>query len=232
MKAVILAGGLGKRMLPYTKTIPKPMLLLGKKPILEHSVEWVRKSGIRDIVLCVSHMHDIIEKYFGDGSKFGVKIEYATTLKPMSTAGQLYSAKKLLDSTFACIYGDSIFRHSLRAMIKQHTKTRSAMTIATLKHTSVLPYGVIRTTRNGHVAEWVEKPQTNYLINIGCYVLEPTILSLIPRNRSVGMDSTVARAISRKMRVKHYTVRQKFIDVGNIGTYKAAQAKFLVGSRR
>lgn len=230
MKAVILAGGLGRRMLPYTKSIPKPMLLLGKKPILEHSISWLSKSGVRDIVICTSHMHKKIVDYFGDGSKFGVNIEYARTKKPMSTAGQLRAASDMLDSRFVCLYGDSIFGHSICAMKRNHAKTRADITICVTKKFSRLPYGVIRTGRGGSVTEWVEKPETESLINVGCYVMEPEVLSLIPANKAMGMDKAIARAISARMRVKYYDVRGKFLDVGNIGVYKAAQAKF--GARR
>ncbi len=222
MKAAILAGGLGKRMMPYTKTIPKPMLPFGQSPILEHTIKWVRKSGIREIVLCTSHMHKVIEDYFGDGSKFGVRIEYAVTPKPMSTAGQLRAASHLLETAFVCAYGDSIFGHSLGAMIKAHGRTSAAITIATKKHTEVMPYGEIRAAQNGHVTAWVEKPKVQYMINVGCYVMEPGVLSLIPKNRAVGMDSTVKKAISRKMRVLHYPIRGGFLDVGNIYSYIAA----------
>lgn len=232
MKAVILAGGIGKRMRPYTKTTPKPMLLLGKKPILEHIIKWTTKAGIRDIVLCVSYMHKSIERYFGDGSKLGVNIEYAITDRPMSTAGQLRSASKLVDSTFVCVYGDSIFDHSLRAMIMQHTRTRAAITIATSRHTTQIPYGVIRTTSKGGVTAWDEKPETVSLINAGCYVLEPAVFSLIARNRPVGMDQTVRKAILQKMKVMSYVMRQDFIDVGNVESYKAARARFNAKSRR
>jgi len=107
MKAVILAGGLGTRLRPLTNKKPKPMLPLGNKPLLEHLIKWIRKNGVKDIVLCVSYLHETIEKHFGDGSKFGVKIEYAISGKPLATAGQLKTAQKFIDDTFVCVYGDS-----------------------------------------------------------------------------------------------------------------------------
>tara|TARA_B110000196_G_scaffold128032_1_gene111082 strand:- start:384 stop:722 length:339 start_codon:yes stop_codon:yes gene_type:complete len=93
MKAVILAGGLGTRLRPLTNKKPKPMLPLGKKPLLEHLIKWIRKNGVKDIVLCVSYLHETIEKHFGDGSKFGMNIEYAISKKPLATAGQLKTHK-------------------------------------------------------------------------------------------------------------------------------------------
>ena len=130
MKAVILAGGLGTRLQPYTTFLPKPMLPLGEKPILEHLVDWTRKNGVKSIVLCVSYLRKTIEDYFEDGKKFGVNIEYAISNKPLATAGQLKTADDLIDDTFVCLYGDSIFDFSLRNMIKQHNKCQRRKHIA------------------------------------------------------------------------------------------------------
>jgi len=124
VKAVILAGGLGTRLQPYTTFIPKPMLPLGEKPLLEHLIEWTRKNGIKSIVLCVSYLKKAIEDYFEDGSRFGVKIEYAVSNRPLATAGQLKTAEKFVDDTFVCMYGDTIFDFNLRNMIKQHLQKK------------------------------------------------------------------------------------------------------------
>ena len=126
MKAVILAGGLGTRLRPYTKSLPKPMLPLGKKPILEYEIEWIKKNGIKEIVICVSYLRKKIENYFGDGSKFGVKIEYAISSKPLGDAGQLKTAQKFIDDTFVCVYGDSLFDFNLRKMITEHKRKYQA----------------------------------------------------------------------------------------------------------
>ena len=125
MKAVILAGGLGTRLLPLTKKIPKPMLPLGKKPILEHLIDWNKKNEIKSIVLCVSHLRKTIEDYFEDGKSFGVNIEYAISNKPLATAGQLKTAEEFIDDTFVCMYGDSIFDFSLKNMVRQHKVKKS-----------------------------------------------------------------------------------------------------------
>jgi len=100
VKAVILAGGLGTRLEPYTTFLPKPMLPLGEKPILEHIIDWTKKNGIKSIVLCVSHLRKTIEDYFEEGKRFGVNIKYATSNKPLSTAGQLKTAEDFIDDTF------------------------------------------------------------------------------------------------------------------------------------
>src|SRR6266496_1352021 len=123
MKAVILAGGLGTRLQPYTFFIPKPMLPLGNKPLLEHLIEWVTSgnsknnsnsySKIDHIILCVSYLHRTIEDYFEDGARFGIKIDYARSDRPLATAGQLKTAEKFLDDTFVCLYGDAVYAFDL-----------------------------------------------------------------------------------------------------------------------
>jgi len=177
---------------------------------------------MRDIVICVSHRREAIEGHFGDGSGHGVRIEYAATPRPMETAGQLYSARALLGSTFVCMYGDSVFGHSLRAMVARHAQTRSVLTIATRAHEVRLPYGVITSTRAGRVRSWEEKPAVSAAINIGCYVAEPRLLSLIPPRRASGMDEAARRAISRGMRVTEYRTRGRFVDVGDAASYEDA----------
>ena len=146
MKAVILAGGLGTRLQPYTTFIPKPMLPLGDKPLLEHLISWLKKNGVKSIVLCVSYLRKSIEDYFEDGERFGVSIEYAVANKPLATAGQLKTAEQFIDDTFVCVYGDSIFDFNLKNMISQHKKKRSYITMSLYEYKTKLSYGVIETT--------------------------------------------------------------------------------------
>ena len=185
MKAVILAGGLGTRLRPLTNKKPKPMLPLGKKPLLEHLIMWIKKNGVKDIVLCVSYLHETIEKYFGDGSKFGVKIEYAISSKPLGDAGQLKTAQKLIDDTFVCVYGDSLFDFNLRKMIVEHKKKKSFATMSLCEHKTSIKYGVIDTKSNGKVLAWNEKPEIKSKINMGCYVMEYSMLNLSLRVKNM-----------------------------------------------
>ena len=226
MKAVILAGGLGTRLRPYTKSLPKPMLPLGGKPILEYEIEWVRKNGIKEIVLCVSYLRNKIEDYFGDGKKFGVKIEYAISKKPLATAGQLKTAEKFIDDTFVCLYGDSIYNFSLRNMIKHHKKSRANVTMSPFDYRFNLKYGVIDTKKSGQVTAWNEKPEFSAKINIGCYVMEPEVLKLIPKNKEYGMDDVIRKVLSRKKKVSSVTSKNGFIDIGDKDTYEKTNEEY------
>ena len=227
MKVVILAGGLGTRLQPYTTFLPKPMLPLGEKPLLEHLIDWLRKNRIDSVVLCVSYLRKTIEDYFENGQRFGVNIEYAVSHKPLATAGQLKTAEEFIDDSFVCVYGDSIFGFSLRNMINQHKKKRSFITMSLYEYKTKLNYGVIQTTKNGKVIGWNEKPEIMSNINIGCYVMESQVFALIPKNRPYGMDDVIKKAISRKKAVNSFLTKKGFIDIGDKTSYKKASQHFL-----
>ena len=227
MKSVILAGGLGTRLLPLTKKTPKPMLLLGKKPILEHLIDWNKKNGVKSIVLCVSHLRNVIEDYFEDGKKFGVSIEYAISNKPLATAGQLKTAEKFIDNTFVCMYGDSIFDFSLRNMIKQHKAKKAFVTMGLDEYKTNLEYGVIDTSKTGKVLQWNEKPEIKANVNMGCYVMEPNVFSLIPKNKPYGMDDVIKKAMNRKKFVNSFITKKGFTDIGNKASYKKAYQEYI-----
>ena len=226
MKAVILAGGLGTRLQPYTNSLPKPMLPLGEKPILEHLIEWIKKNGVKEIVLCVSYLRKKIEDYFGDGKKFGVKIEYAISKNPLATAGQLKTAEKFIDGTFVCLYGDSIYNFSLKNMISDHKRKKSTVTMSLYGYKFNMKYGVIDTTNTGMVTAWNEKPELSAKINMGCYVMEPEVFQLIPKNKQYGMDDVIQKALSKKKKISSVISKKGFIDIGDKETYEKTNQEY------
>ena len=226
MKAVILAGGLGKRLRPLTNNKPKPMMPLGGKPILVHVINWVKKNGMKEIVLCVSYLHKTIEDYFGDGKKFGVKIEYAISSKPLATAGQLKTAEKFIDDTFVCVYGDTLLNFNLKNMIKQHKEKKSFITMSLYEYKTNIRYGVINTKNNGRISGWNEKPEIKVKVNMGCYVMERDILSFIPKNKPYGMDDVIKKAISKRKKVNSILTKKRFIDIGDKETYEKTNLEY------
>ena len=226
MKAVILAGGLGTRLQPYTNSLPKPMLPLGEKPILEHLIKWIKKNDVKEIVLCVSYLRKKIEDYFGDGKKFGVKIEYAVSKKPLATAGQLKTAEKFIDDTFVCLYGDSIYNFSLKNMISDHKRKKSTVTMSLYEYKFNMKYGVIDTTNTGRVTAWNEKPELSAKINMGCYVMEPEVFQLIPKNKQYGMDNVIQKALSKKKKISSVISKKGFIDIGDKETYEKTNQEY------
>lgn len=227
MKAVILAGGLGTRLQPYTFFIPKPMLPLGNKPLLEYIIEWVKNAGgIDNIVVCVSYLHRTIEDYFEDGARFGVEIEYARSERPVATAGQLKTAEKLLDEPFVCVYGDSVYEFNLRKMIREHMESKAFVSMALLAYSTKLKYGFIDMNGQDKVTAWREKPEISGLINIGCYVMDPEFLKLIPKSGSFGMDDAVRKALEQKKTVKGFRIDTGFIDIGDKKSYLDAYKQY------
>lgn len=227
MKAVILAGGLGTRLQPYTFFMPKPMLPLGDKPLLEHIISWLKNNGVKDIVICISYLGKTIENYFGDGSKFGVNVEYARAEKPLGTAGQLKSAEKLLNDTFLCIYGDSIYEFDLRKLVKMHKEKKALVTMTLMKYNVRLKYGFIEINGSKKVKAWKEKPEVSGLINIGCYAMEPEFLQYIKKNSAVGMDKAFMAALKYDGRIYASVINTGFIDIGSKRTYMQAYKDYL-----
>jgi mannose-1-phosphate guanylyltransferase len=254
MKAVILAGGLGTRLQPYTFFIPKPMLPLGNKPLLEHIIEWVtsgnnnsinnsnRNGKIDHIILCVSYLHRTIEDYFEDGGRFGIKIDYARSDRPLATAGQLKTAEKFLDETFVCLYGDAVYAFDLDKMIGEHKSSKAFISMALLSYKTNLRYGFIdindgkegagekqheKQRQRNRVINWREKPEVRGLINIGCYVMEPEFLKLVPKSSAFGMDDAVRKALEQNRLVKGFKIESGFIDIGDKKSYLEAYKKYV-----
>lgn len=238
MKAAILAGGLGTRLQPYTFFIPKPMLPLGNKPLLEHIIEWLKsKRGgkIDHVVLCVSYLHRAIEEYFENGARFGIKIEYARSDRPLATAGQLKTAEKhLQDESFVCVYGDSIYEFNLDRMIIEHNNSHAFLSMALLSYKTNLKYGFIDIDSSNstdgpdcRVTNWREKPEIAGLINIGCYVVEPEFLKLIPKSSTFGMDDAVRKALDNNKMIKGFKTNSGFIDIGDKRSYLQAYKKYV-----
>jgi mannose-1-phosphate guanylyltransferase len=229
MKAVILAAGLGTRLQPYTFFIPKPMLPLGNKPLLEYLVEWVKQlKNIDEVIICVSYLHRTIEDYFEDGGRFGIKISYARSERPLATAGQLKTAEKMLNGRFLCLYGDSIYDFDLGKMVHEHEKSQAFLSMALMKYKTRLKYGFIDADEEANiVTAWREKPEVEGLINIGCYIMEKELLGMIPASSTIGMDKIVKEVISQKKIVKAFTIDSGFLDIGDKRSYLDAYKKYV-----
>lgn len=225
--AVILTGGLGTRLRPYTLSMPKPMLPLGDKPILEHIIEWLKHNSIKKIIISLGYMGRIIEEYFQDGKDLDVEIKYVKTRRPMGTAGQLKAAEKLLKDTFLCVYGDAIIDCKINEVLKNHYDNNATVSIALIKYKESLKYGFIEINNKNKVLNWNEKPEYSGLINIGCYIMEPKFLQYIPKKTIYGMDNAVKNAIKAKDKVYGNIITSNFIDIGDKKSYDSIYEKYL-----
>jgi mannose-1-phosphate guanylyltransferase len=227
MKAVILAGGLGTRLRPYTLFVPKPMLPVGPKPILEHIIDWLKENEIKDVVIATGYLGRVIEQYFGDGSAFGVRIEYARSDRPMGHAGQLKSAQSLLSETFVCLYGDAILEFDLKKLVAFHKKKSSFLTMALMAYETRMKYGVIDTGSQGRVSKWREKPAIESDINVGCYVVDKKFLDYIPRGQVYGIKEAFRSAMKDDKGIYALKVKGTFTDIGDIAAHKEADKAYI-----
>ncbi len=220
---------MGTRLQPYTFFVPKPMLPLADKPLLEHLISWLKKNDVKDIVLSVSYLRRMIEDYFQDGSEFGVRITYARSQSPQGISGQILSAKQFLSSTFYLLYGDSTFDFDLDQILRIHKRKKAILTMGLMHYSEKLRYGIIeRQEKTGKVVAWREKPEISGLINIGCYVAEPKIFNYIPVGKMYGFDDVVRNMIKSGETVQSYVFKGKdFLDIGDEQSYRRVYDLYL-----
>jgi len=188
LKAVIMAGGFGTRIHPLTISLPKPMIPLINRPIMEHIVNLLKRNGITDLILLLFHQPEIIKKYFGDGSEFGVHITYVTPLEDYGTAGAVKAAARHLDERFMIISGDLLTDFDLSQVIDFHHRKQATATITLTSVADPLQFGVVITDKNARITKFLEKPGWGEVfsdtINTGIYILEPEVLDLIPEGEN------------------------------------------------
>jgi D,D-heptose 1,7-bisphosphate phosphatase len=227
MKTVILAGGMGERLRPLTDIVPKPMLEIGGKPILEHQIRLLKKYGITDIVICGYYLFDKIKDYFSDGSEFGVNITYSYEKYPLGTGGAINKIKNFINSTFLVLYGDIMLEIDLLKLIMFHKKNNSLLTL--VLHESDHPYDsdLIKTDGDrviGILGKHVKDPPTN-LAKTSLFVAEPEIFGFIPDGKS-DFDSRALPAIIKTNRVFGYITKEFIKDVGTVERYEAIKKRF------
>jgi len=226
-KAIILAGGLGTRLRPYTLLLPKPMLPVGPKPILEHIIEWLSGNKISDIVISTGYLGRMIEEYFRNGSELGVSIEYARSNRPMGIAGQLRAAEEKVGDTFLCLYGDAMLDFKLDKLIDFHLKSRAMATMTLMKYETKLKYGMIDVDKRGRVTSWREKPVIEGDINVGCYVMQKSFFKYIPEKKVYGMKEAFEDALRNKEMICALRVDGTFLDIGDRRSFREANEIYL-----
>jgi len=226
IQAVVLAGGLGTRLRPYTFLLPKPMLPVGPKPILEHILEWLKQSGIEDVTVSVGYLGKMIRDYFKTGSEWGMRINYVTS-PPLGTAGQLKAVEDRIKGTFVCLYGDALLEMDLTEVIDFHFRRRALATMTLMRYSTELKYGFMDTNKDGLLTAWREKPRVSGDINVGCFVMERRFLAYIPRSRMFGMDQAFEKAMDSGERVYGLRVQGRFTDIGDKKSYREANDLYL-----
>ncbi len=203
------------------------MLPVGTKPILEHILEWLKMTGITDVVVSTGYLGKMVTEYFGEGSEWGMKITYATSPHPLGTAGQLKAAEPKIHGRFVCLYGDALLEFDLRKAIEFHVKNKADATMVLMKYSTELKYGFMDTDKSGRLTAWKEKPKISGFINVGCYVMEKRFLKFIPPGRMYGMRETFENARAAGARLFALKVQGDFIDIGDRKSYRDANEHYL-----
>jgi NDP-sugar pyrophosphorylase family protein len=220
MKAVILAGGKGQRLAPYTSVLPKPLLPVGDMPILEIMIRQLRAHGIDDIVLSVGYLGALLQTYFGDGEKIGVKIRYSYEQEPLGTAGPIGLVEGL-DEPFFVMNGDLLTTIDYSAMMAEHRRHGQLATIGVARKPVKIDLGVIHINDDGTLKDYIEKPVLNYLVSMGIYVFNPAVLQHIPAGK-LDLPDLVLKLKSIGERVMTFDSACQWLDIGRPEDYAMA----------
>ncbi len=218
MKAFVLCGGKGTRLRPYTYNIPKPMLTLGKRPILEFVVDNLKRSGIKEQIFTIGYLGDKIEGHFGNGERFGVDIAYLKEEKEMNTAGSIFPGKDAVKETFAVVMGDHLTTVNLRDMAEFHKRMGGIATIGLKRHGTPIEYGIAE-VEDEKVVGFKEKPTIENLINAGIYIFEPEIFEYIEVGKDFAKDVFPAILKDGK-KINSYTFDEYWVDIGRLHDYE------------
>jgi dTDP-glucose pyrophosphorylase/CBS domain-containing protein len=221
LQAVIMAGGLGKRLRPLTEDIPKPMLPVGGKPLMELVIEQLRQVGIRRVNITTHYKPEKISNHFGDGSSFGVELNYVNEDKPLGTGGAL-GLLETPKEPLLVINGDILTQLDFRAMLSYHKEHNASMTVAVKHYDIKVPYGVIE-CEGSQVRALKEKPQMHFLVNAGVYLLEPTVYEFIPNGEHFNMTDLIQWLLDSDHVVASFPIIEYWLDIGQISDYEQAQ---------
>lgn len=219
--ALLLAGGLGTRLRPLTEDVPKPMLKVGDKPIIETIIEQFKQNGFTNILISVNYKAHVIEDYLKDGKHLGVNIQYIKETKRLGTAGPIRLAKEYLTEPFFVMNGDLLTNLNLSNMMDFHINNGFDLTIATKKYEIQIPYGVVKIDDIA-VTGMDEKPIIGYFINAGIYCLNPKLIDYIPEDEYYDFNVLINRAIDDNLSIGSFPITEYWMDIGQMADYQKA----------
>lgn len=226
MKAVILAGGKGTRLAPYTTVFPKPLMPIDGMPILEVIVRQLAHFQIKEILFTVSHQSEpLLAAYFGSGRQYGVEIHYSREEKPLGTAGPL-SIIPDLPETFLVMNGDILTTLNYRKLIEYHQRRKGIVTVAMNQKKVQMELGVMEHSRGYRLTRYIEKPTLSYSVSMGIYLFEKKVLKWISPKKYLDFPELIQRLLQRKERVLCYPSNDFWLDIGRHEDYEEAQKKF------
>ncbi len=221
-QAVILAGGRGTRLYPYTTVLPKPLVPIGDRPILEIVITWLREAGVRDIVVSVGHLAELIRAFFGTGEKWGVCLQYSIEDEPLGTIGPLALIPKLKEPFFV-LNGDILTDLDLGDMYAAHLRSGAALTVATRRREVKIDFGVLRyDPATLRIGEFQEKPVIEYDVSMGVYLLTRRCLDYVPRRTHFGFDQLVLTLLKHGEPIHSFPHAGRWLDIGRPEDYEEA----------
>ncbi len=222
MKAVILAGGLGTRLRPFTEIIPKPLLPIGEKAVLEIQIERLKQYGFDEIYFATNYKSEYIENFFGDGSRLGVKLKISKEAQPLGTAGPLKLLARELTDAFVVLNGDILSLVDFSEFYRFALAEKPLLTIAVKQIITPYQFGNIH-FEGDFVTDIEEKPNIVTFALAGIYVMQPKILELIPDNTYYGMDLLIKSMLEKKLPVAKYELKEYWLDIGQVEDFEKAQ---------
>lgn len=228
MQALILAGGAGTRMRPLTYVVPKALLPVGGKPLVERTIQYLKSYGVREFIICVAYLKKQIISTLGDGSNLGVSIRYAESETPMGTAGQLKSAEPMINDRFLVMNGDIVTSLNVANLVSCHEKARGIGTIALKKFEVKIPYGYITLRKDAMIQRFEEKPTLSFMANAGIYVFEQGMLEYIPDRKVCSLENeTFPKIISNGEFLNSYFENAYWADVGSMTDFERVNDEIL-----
>ncbi len=224
MTAVVMAGGLGSRLRPLTYSIPKPLLPIGEKPILEIILSRLRKSGFTKVFVTTNYQADLVKSYFGNGSRFGIELEYTTESEALGTAGALFLLKGRVSEPFLVVNCDILTKLDFARVHRFHCDSGAVMTVTAARYEMQVPYGVLEVNADS-VQRVVEKPSGSHLVLAGVYVVAPEVLEMYEPKR-MDVPELVNALTARGRKVAFYEIQDRWIDVGKMTDYEKVTNEF------
>jgi NDP-sugar pyrophosphorylase family protein len=225
MQAVILAGGRGRRLLPYTTVLPKPLMPIGEYPILEVILRQLERAGFSDVVICTGHLHEIIRAYLAQSSHPGLSIRYTHEDEPLGTIGPLRLIDHLAD-TFLVMNGDILTDLDYRKLMEAHSEKKGMATIATYHREVNVDFGVLEHDDAGRIRAFREKPTYSFDVSMGIYVFQKEILNFVPEGMAFGFDELMLAMIAGGARVCSHPHHGYWLDIGRPDDYERSIAEF------
>jgi len=225
MKAIVLAGGKGTRLAPYTHILPKPLMPIDDMPILEVLLRQMKRAGVNHVVLTVGHLSSLLRAYFGTGEQWGLDISYSYEDKPLGTAGPIALVQGL-DKTFLVTNGDVLTTLNLKKLIAFHKQKGGIATIAAHQRQVKIDLGVIQWDGDDRVSGYIEKPTTDYTVSMGMYIFEPRVLEYIPAGEYLDFPDLILKLLANGEKVCGYTFDGYWMDLGRPDDYAQANEDF------